>query len=392
MAFLNKSIEDSLKLIGGSSDTPTSTIANKPKRKRGRPRKNPIQVPAPSPVRQQSPATKFSPFRTNSRPSSPISLQRTPEAEERIVPPVTPTADDERSDDEPDLPQMETKNITVDLKSKYFKVIRYIQDGRNLIYAVSYDPNGQVVYIELNSEDVSSVSGVQLTHVKRQDYIEYPFALKDYYKNKINGHIYGVVLTRGENMCFLTKTDNGDIIESYYGSTDSFSDRINCYCVFRYTDVMEDLEASLQSVMYTYEMIQQHQLVTNKIIFKDAMEEINKLYIYSQEFDKIYKKFTESILDDWSRFSNVSVDYIDKLIEEGLTDEEKEKFSHISTNLFARFQSFNNISNAVEELKIVGNSLLPIKNILKESIDQFEKDNNKMAGRILDPSEVDVLL
>ena len=77
---------------------------------------------------------------------------------------------------------------------------------------------------------------------------------------------------------------------------------------------MEDYETSLQSVMCTYEMIQQHQLITNKTIFNDAMIEINKLYVYSQEFDKIYKKFTETILDDWSRFSNVSVDYIDKLL------------------------------------------------------------------------------
>lgn len=391
MAFLNKSIEESLKLIGNPDSTPETTEI-KPKRKRGRPRKKAIQVPAPSPVRQQSPAIKFSPFRTTSRPSSPIALQRTPEAEERIIPPVTPVADDERSEDEQDLPSTETKNISDDLKSKYFKVIRYIQNENNLIYAVSYDPNGQVVYIELNSEDTSSSGGNQLTHVKRQDYIEYPFALKDYYKNKINGQIYGVVLTRGENMCFLTKTDNGDIVESYYGSTESFNDRINCYCVFKYTDIMEDFEASLQSVMYTYEMIQQHQLVTNKTTFSNAMTEINKLYVYSQEFDKIYKKFTETILDDWSRFSNVSVDYIDKLLDEGLTDEENEKFSHISANLFARFQSFNSISNAIEELKIVGNSLLPIKNILKESIDQFEKDDTKTAGRILDPSEIDILL
>ena len=139
-------------------------------------------------------------------------------------------------------------------------------------------------------------------------------------------------------------------------------------------------------------MIQQHQLVTNKTIFKNTMEEINKLYVYSQEFDKIYRKYTETILDDWQRFSNVSVDYIDKLLEEGLTNEETEKFSHISTNLFARFQAFNTISNAIGDLSIVNTNTLPIKNILKDSIEQFEKDTTKMSGKILDPSEVDVLL
>ena len=150
------------------------------------------------------------------------------------------------------------------------------------------------------------------------------------------------------------------------------------------------MDTSLQSIGYSYEMIQQHQLMTNKDTFKSAMEEINKVFIYSQEFDKIYKKFTQNILDDWSRFSNVSVDYIDKVFEEGLTEEETNKFNHISNNLFARFQAFNSITNTVSELKFITSSLLPIKTKLKESIEIFEKDNEKMSSKILDKTEIDV--
>ena len=391
MSFINTSIEDSLKLLN-NNDSSSSTPTQPPKRKRGRPRKK-IANTSPVRVPQMSPITKFSPFRTTSRPSSPIALQRTPEAQEQIVPPatpVTPKPEDEDADDEtPDL--KETKDITAILKSKYFHVVRYIESNGSLLYAVTYDSNGQVVYVELDGEDTSSISGYQTSDYQRNDYIEFPFSLKEYYKSKINGQLYGVVLTRGENMCFLTKTDTGDITETYYGNEEE-SEKIDCYCVYKFSDIEEDLETSLQSISYTYEMIQQHQLMTNKDIFKTSMEEINKIYVYSQEFDKIYKKFTQNILDDWSRFSNVSVDYMDKLFEEGLTDEESNKFNHISNNLFARFQAFNNITNTILELKNVSSSLLPIKTKLKESIEIFEKDNARMSSKILDSTEIDVSL
>lgn len=387
MSFINKSIEDSLKLI--NSEKPETKVP----KKRGRPRKK--TVPAPSPVRRQeaSPVDKFSPFRTTSRPSSPVALQRSPEAEERVVTPVTPTPTTVQSDDEHSEPNISaTLDITEKLKSKYFTVVRYIRYKDELLYAMTYDPNGQVVFIELDSSEASTPGGVQTWNVDKQDYIDYPFALRDYYKDKFTGAIYGIVLTRGENMCFITRIDDGETIESYYGTQESINDNINTYCVFRYSDIVEDLDTSLQSIIQTYDMIQQHQLISNKIIYKTAVDEINKLAHYANEFDKIYKKYTENILDDWSRFSNVSVDYIDKLMEEELTEEENEKFAHISSNLFARFQAFNNISAAIADLKIVDNTLLPIKNILKDSIDQFEKDNAKISGKILDASEVDVLL
>lgn len=391
MAFLNKSIEDSLKLIGNREEPKTQ-------KKRGRPKKK-VPVPNVSPVRNTklSPSEKFSPFRTSSRPSSPISLQRTPEAEERTMRPETPQTDHEDELPEIDEPEVqdspESKNVGHDLKGKYFNVCRYIQVEDNILYAVTYDPNGQVVYIELNEEDQSSsTGGADVTAMDYQDLIDFPFSLKEYYKNKINGSIYGIVLTRGENMCFLKRSDNGDVEESYIGSQTSETENISYYCVYKYTDIMEDLSLSLQGISQTYEMIQQFQLVTNKDCFKTAMEEINKLHTYSREFDKAYRSFTEIILDDWSRFSNVSVDYIDKLTQEGLTEEESEKFYHISSNLFARFKAFNDISAYIADLKNIPETLLSIKNKLKDSVDMFTKEGQRIKGKILDTHEIDISL
>ena len=117
MSFLNKSIEDSLKLIN-SSDASSSQTQAPPKRKRGRPRKK-IANTSPVRVPQMSPVDKFSPFRTTSRPSSPIALQRSPQAEEKIVPPITPKPEENDNDaDDETLELKETKNITSILESK----------------------------------------------------------------------------------------------------------------------------------------------------------------------------------------------------------------------------------------------------------------------------------
>lgn len=389
MAFLNKSIEDSLKLIGNKTDTPP--------KKRGRPKKK-VPVPKLSPVRNPklSPSEKFSPFRTASRPSSPISLQRTPEVEERTIRPETPQTDHEEDLPELNEPEVEdtheTKNVNKDLKEKYFNVCRYIQSEDKVLYAVTYDPNGQVVYIELNEEESTSTGGINVTPMDYQDLIEFPFSVKEYFKNKIDGSIYGVVLTRGENMCFLKKLDNGDIEETYLGNQKTETDKISYYCVYKYTDIMEDLSVSLQGISQTYEMIQQYQLISNKEIFKTSMGEIEKLHTYSKEFDKAYRKFTEVILDDWSRFSNVSVDYIDKLNQEGLTEEENGKFYHISSNLFARFKAFNDITTTISDLKSVPETLLTIKNKLKDAIDMFTKEGERIKGKILDTNEIDISL
>ena len=287
---------------------------------------------------------------------------------------------------------MATCDVTNELIAKHFTIIRYIRSADELIYAVTYDVYGQVVFVELNSNEASTTAGVQVHNMHKHDYIEYPFATKDYYKNKLNGSIYGVVLTRGENICSLVRTDAGNVTETYYGSHESLNRTIHTYCVFKYSDIMEDLDISLQSIAATYEMIQQRQLVVNKQIYTETLNEVNKLSIYMATFDKVYKNYSANILDDWSRFSNVSVDYLDKLFDTGLTKEEKEKFSYVSANLFARFQAFNNVGGAICELSAATTALMPIKNALKDSIEQFENDNTLMSGKIMDVSEINVLV
>ena len=389
MAFLNNSIEDSLKLINKN--------ATKQPKKRGRPRKIPSKM---SPVRDNSPK-RFSPFRTEGRPSSPISLQRSPEISDRPIRPSTPEVSnhEDQNDDTPVIEEnvTESKSTFSDLSDKYFHVCRYIQVEENLLYAIAYDINGQVVYIELDEHDHTSSTGAhEVSQMVTKDLLDFPFSVKEYFKNKISRSVYGVVMTRGDNMCFLKKTDDGGIEETFIGcdgkNTTSDSTRISFYSVFKYSDIMEDLSESILGISETYEMIQQFQIISNKEIFSSTMTDIGKLYAYSLELDKVYRSLTEVILDDCGRFSNVSSDYCEKMLDEGLTEEEDQKLRHISVNLFARFTSFNDTFSAIGGLHSLTTPIIEIKNNLKDSIDLFSKESKRLKGKILDPVEVDISL
>jgi hypothetical protein len=385
MAFLNNSIEDSLKLINKN--------ATKQIKRRGRPRKVP---PKMSPVREKSPK-RFSPFRTEGRPSSPISLQRSPEINERPLRPSTPEA--LNRDDSPvieeDVP--ESKSTFIELGSKYFNVCRYIQVEENLLYAIAYDINGQVVYIELDEIAHTTSTGAHgVSQMVNKDLLDFPFSVKEYFKTKISHSVYGIVMTRGDNMCFLKKTDDGSIEETFIGrdgeNVHPETTRISFYSVFKYSDIMEDIGESILGISETYEMIQQFQIISNKDIFSSTMNDIGKLYAYSLELDKVYRSLTEIILDDWGRFSNVSADYCEKMLDEGLTEEEDQKLRHISLNLFARFTSFNDTFSTIGGMHSITTPLIEIINNLKDSIDLFTKESRRLKGKILDPVEVDILL
>jgi hypothetical protein len=384
MAFMHSSIEDTLKLLS-NTETPAP-------KKRGRPRKK--AIPAPSPVsRPASPVDTFTPFKTTTKFSSPISVQTTSDGEEHNVSPVTPdTKSETESSPVKETDIISTNDITKELTSKHLTVIRYIRDGDNLLYAVTYDPNGQVVFVELDSPETATTKGTDVMVLEKQDFIDYPFALREYYKDKLNGQMYGVVLTRGENMCLLTRSDDGDVEESFYGARQSLNNSINVYCVYKQTDISEDLDRSIQAIVTTYEMIQQRQLGVNKELYTETIKDVKEVYKYICDFDKIYQQYSTNILDDWSRFSNVANDYIDKFLEEDLTEDEVEKFSHIKANLFARFQAFNSISTTVCEISEAKKTLLTMKNLLKDGIEEFKNSNYKLYGKILTPDQVDILV
>lgn len=384
MAFINNTIEDSLKILNNNQFNNGKT--------RGRPRKV-HKIPIQSPSKET-----FSPFKIDTSPV-PCKSNNSP-SHTSIVLPVTPHENDELLENNENDELLENNellendkvrcDITSEIEKKYFKIIRYIRNGDELLYAITYDLHGQIVYIELDNKKISDAI-VQSHNMEKHDYIEYPFAQKDYYKNKLNSSIYGVVMTRGENCCFITRTNSGDIVENYYGASESINQTINTYCVYKYTDIMEDLNVSIQSISETYEMIQQRYLVMNKRIYTDTIECIKNVSNEMKIFDRCYQSFSANILEDWERFSNVSVGYTDKIMVNDIENEDREKLNCISANLFARFQAYNNVGATISELLEVITALTFVKTRLNEYSEQFKNDN-VMHSKILKPDEVNILI
>ena len=387
MAFLNNSLKDSFKTLA-----PTS----KPSKPRGRPPKNripsPVRIPDMSPI-----GDKFSPFRTSS-PSTPTTIQRTPDNEERMISPVvpiTPENSDRESSPEPESSpkREEDKDIVSILEDNYFTILRFIEDDRKrLVYAICYDPNGQITFVELDISSTSSTKNYNTVTLEKQDFLEFAYSYKEYIRNKLSGEMYGVVLVNSGNYCFMTKVDNGDVVENYYGDLDSETNEdLNCYCVVRISEIIEDPVITLKYIGITYEMIQQHQLLMNKDSFSGAMEEITKLSSYFKEFDTTYRLFTNSLLTDWEVLSNICSDYIDKMENDTLTEDEDDKFKTVSGNLFARFQAFNNISNILSKIRDIPKEISSVKTKIKESIESFNKDYDRLSEKVLEQSEIDIL-
>lgn len=374
MAFINNTIEDSLKILNNNQ-----VNNGKP---RGRPRKvRKIPIQTPSDV-------SFSPFKIN---KSPVPCVSDPSpSHTSIVLPVTPIEKEVEKEVEINNSLTFECDITSEIEQLFFKVIRYIRNGDDLLYAITYDLHGQIVYIELDNKKVSG-GFVQCHDMVKHDYIEYPFAEKDYYKNKLNSSIYGIVMTRGENCCFINRTDTGGIVESYYGAVESINKTIHTYCVYKYTDILEDINSSLQSISATYEMIQQRYLVTNKRIYTETIECIKNVSNEMKVFDRCYQSFSANILEDWERFSDVSIGYIDKIMANDIEKEDREKLSCISSNLFARFQAYNNVGATINELLEIITALTFVKTRLNEYSEQFKNDN-VMRSRILKPDEVNILI
>ena len=263
---------------------------------------------------------------------------------------------------------------------------------KNDTCVVCYDPNGQVVYITIKDKLIVKEK-IAVFQLQKQDYIEFPFACKEYIKSRLVNDIIGAVIQSKQRFCIMRSTDNGDVVEEFWDDgTETDCTDCSIYCFQPFEDVKTDLETSLGSITHTYHMIQQYQLILNKEVYKKLTEEVGKISYYFQEFDKLYGTHTDSILTDWGHFSTIGSEYIQQHLREGLSDDQTGKFNCVALNLFARFQSFNKLNSIFKRLESVSLELQPIKQKLKAEIEEIENDIEKLSSKILEEKDLQILL
>lgn len=288
-------------------------------------------------------------------------------------------------------------NVYEFLKEYRYTVLKYIRnkETNNIMYALSFDPNGQVIFIKLDKKYKNNKKDHKIIDVFPQKQGSIDNSFKTAIKERIPQELSGIVLFDGIEYNIMLKDDSGDLNEYYYHlfkEVEEIQNLPETYIIINIEDIEKGAEEILQISKQGYQVIQTQQLMTNKETLNGIIESVNNLSLTLQNFETIYKNFTKNLTDDWSILSSYSKEYYKKYVDGRLKEEEKEKYDRVSANMFLRFQTFNhqinNIDNMFPIKKIVDDATNKINQTSKKII---EKDKN-VSGNVFNVDEIDIYM
>jgi hypothetical protein len=345
-------------------------IKTKPKR-RGRPKKPIKQAPIPhiSPVPNIRIKTKelFGSDEEDNAPNSP--------GDTKILSPIH--FEKEEKKEMKDDGKISTENVTEILTKNLFRVIRYIKVGDKLSYVVTYNSDGLPVYIELDDSSVLKSGGHQETEYFKTDYVEYPFNTLEYYEGVLTNEMYGIVLSRGNDMCILKKTDGIDIHKEYFntGIKDMTMnpDIFDIFPVLKYSDIKSSMDMSTSIIRMTAFAIQQHQIMTLKLNMKTFSDAVDKIKKYKDDMVEKYYTVSDMINKDLKTLGKKGEDFYSLFSNSSMTDEQRTDYNSISANQFLRIQSFNEIPKSILQMKDSWKHMGEVKENLKNFLTYSKK-------------------
>jgi len=284
------------------------------------------------------------------------------------------------------------------LKDYRYTILKYVYDeeSQKILYLICFDPNGQVLFVELNS----AINMPEDNHTTVNIYPLKNSNISSSYKNsireKMNLTLNGVVLFDGIEYCFLKKNNSSEIYEDYYETVEEETQETKTmpetYVIVNIDDIKADPLEVLETTKNGYQIIQQHQLFSNKETLNDIIGSVNNLSQSLKNFDTIYKRASTNLTKDWSVLSTFCKTYYEKYSNQELTDEEKIKFDKVSVNMFLRFQTFN---KQIEKI----DNMFPIKKMVEEAADQLNEISLKLdekdretTGYIFSMEDLDILI
>jgi hypothetical protein len=371
------SLEDSLQLLAPETDnsntTTTTTTSNK---KSGKTIKSPVRI--------NNIEDDFQDL--YGEETMEISIN---EEKYNIETPRTPTREKIDLDD--------ISSVYDFLKEYRYTVLKYIRnkESNDILYVLSFDPNGQVIFVKLNKKYKNKKKDYKIIDVfpQKQSLINNSF--KNAIRERIPQELSGIVLFDGIEYNIMLRDDSGELNEYYYRLFKEVEETQNLpetYIVLNIEDIKKDAEEILQISKTGYQVIQNQQLMTNKETLNGIIQSVNTLSETLQKFETTYKNFTKNTTHDWSILSSYSKEYYKKYVDGNLKEGEKEKYDRVSANMFLRFQTFNNQINNID-------NMFPIKKIVDEATNKInqttkkiiEKDNN-VSGNVFNVDEINIYM
>ena len=266
-----------------------------------------------------------------------------------------------------------------------------VKDTQNIDFAICFDPNGQITFVNLNTILELTFENVDVLELEETETnLTDPF-IKGVL-GKVSTSLSGVVFYDGLEYLFCNKGDKGDFIKKSYKITDvDYIDSISfpqTFIIINLEELKENPEFILQVTKENYQLIQQQQLITNKENLNDiitSIDSLNKILIY---FKEVYEGYNNDIVSDWNLLSKFSNDYYKKFSKGVLTQDEKTNYDQVSVNMFVRFQLFNDQVEVVDQLKNIKNNIENTINKFSSSIEKMEKNRN-ISGKIIDKKEIE---
>lgn len=313
----------------------------------------------------------------------------------RIETPRTPTRKFNQ------LPDESSKiNLYERLRDKRYTLLKYIisEDDSKLIYVVCYDPNGQILFVKIDEKmDVKlSIEEKNIIRVKRN----YDDIILDAFQSAIQERmtieVQGVVFYDGTNYIFALHRNNGNVENSRFDIINYEDNKklviSETYTVVNLKEIEKETNLILDITKRNYQLIQQQQLLISTNTSDNIITSVNNLSNNLKNFIKIYKTYTNNIIDDWGFLGACSSDYYQKYGEGILTESDKEKFDKISINMFARFQAFNEQLMLINQLNDIIPDIDKSSQLINKICEEIEYNDTKISGNIIEIEDLNISL
>lgn len=278
-----------------------------------------------------------------------------------------------------------------------YNSLKYLYDKANdiLLSCLAFDPNGQIIFIKINKKyklrEENEKEVINVFFIEKE--LEYS-SYKNILSESLLGEHMGLVFFNGKDYNFLIKDNRGDLINTCYSSiieVEILQKIPEVYLIISIDDISHEPVEILKDTTMGYKIIQHRQMMMNKKILTDIFESANKLNEKMYEFKKKYEKYIGMLKDDWEVFGALSNDCYSKYIEEKLDEEGAKKFNLISTNMYLRFQLFNDQINSIINMEEVSEQLDEISKDLYNLNNKIDKKYDKYAGKYLTTDQIELM-
>ena len=285
------------------------------------------------------------------------------------------------------------------LKTFRYSIIKLIlnEDDSFINYVLCFDPNGEMVFIDITGQQVKAFDVEKLIKTRyKDDKINMSSSFIEGIRNRLNFEIYGVVFYDGCDYSFVKRNKEGILYSENFttlGDCSKTSEyQPQSYAIIDYKSLIKDPVLTIKRTKLTYKIIQEEQVDTNKYTISNIMTTSRELSESLRKFENIYKVITKDIVDDWKNLSNYSAKYYNKFTSNDLSEKEKEDFDKITVNMFARFQVFNyqiekvdNLTNVIEKLN---NCIYSVNS----TIDELQRKSDSLKNKLIEIDELELYI